>query len=67
MDDDFFEEEEEESVFGDDEVFDYIMFDEMEKKGKPEKNSRCLTSVLLIFSANIDLAPRITISMTIES
>ena len=53
MDDDFFEEEEEESVFGDDEVFDYIMFDKMEKKGKPEKNSGCLTSVLLIFSMSI--------------
>jgi len=37
MDDDFFEEEEEESVFGDDEVFDYIMFDEMEKKENLKK------------------------------
>ncbi len=30
MDDDFFEEEE--SIFGEDEVFDYMMLDEMEKK-----------------------------------
>ena len=49
MDDDFFEEEE--SIFGEDEVFDYMMLDEMEKKSGKQKGSGCLTSILLIISA----------------
>ncbi len=50
MDDDFFEEEE--SIFGEDEVFDYIMLDEMEKEtGKNKKNAGCLTSVIIAVSA----------------
>jgi len=49
MDDDFFEEEED-GIFGEDEVFDYIMLDEMEKEGGKQKVSGCLTSILLIIS-----------------
>lgn len=45
MEDDFFEEED--GVFGGDEVFDYIMFDELEKKDSSGKNAGCLSSVLL--------------------
>ncbi len=50
MDDDFFEEEE--SIFGVDEVFDYMMLDEMEKEtGKNKTNNGCLTSVIIAVSA----------------
>jgi len=50
MDDDFFEEEE--SIFGEDEVFDYMMLDEMEKEtGKNKTNIGCLTSVIMAVSA----------------
>jgi hypothetical protein len=48
MDDDFVEEEE--SIFGVDEVFDYMMLDEMEKKSGKQNGSGCLTSILLIIS-----------------
>ena len=38
MDDDFFEEEE--NIFGENEVFDYMMLDEMEKEtGKNKTNN----------------------------
>lgn len=50
MNDDFFEEEED-GIFGEDEVFDYIMLDEMEKKSGEQNGSGCLTSILLIISA----------------
>jgi len=50
LDDDFFEEEE--SIFGEDEVFDYMMLDEMEKEtGKTTKNAGCLTSLVVMVSA----------------
>ena len=50
MDDDFFEEEE--SIFGEDEVFDYMMLDEMEKEtGKNKTNNGCLSTIVVAVSA----------------
>ena len=50
MDDDFFEEEE--SIFGEDEVFDYMMLDEMEKEtGKNKTNNGCLSTIIVAVSA----------------
>lgn len=46
MDDDFFEEDDE-GIFGEDETFDYMVLDELEKKDSSIKNSGCLSSVLL--------------------
>lgn len=37
MEDDFFEEDD--NIFGDDEVFDYIIYDEITKDGGPQKGS----------------------------
>jgi len=49
MEDDFFEEED--TIFGDDEVFDCIMLEEMEKEtGKKKNNAGCLSTILMMFS-----------------
>jgi hypothetical protein len=48
MDDDFFEEEED-VIFGEDEVFDYIMYEEVEKESQTHKGSGCFTVFIIIF------------------
>jgi hypothetical protein len=52
MEDDFIEEDD--NIFGEDEVFDYMMLDEMEKesekKSESQKATGCLSSIFFIIS-----------------
>ncbi len=48
MEDDFLEED---TIFGDDEVLDYIIYEEIEKEtGKKNNNAGCLSTILMMFS-----------------
>ena len=49
MEDDFLEEDD--TIFGDDEVLDYIIYEEIEKEtGKKNNNGGCLSTILIMFS-----------------
>jgi len=48
MDDDFIEEDD--NVFGEDDVFDCMMLDEMENESGKQKGSGCLTSIFITIS-----------------
>jgi hypothetical protein len=49
MEDDFFEEDD--NIFGDDEVLDYIIYEEVEKElGKKKSNAGCLSTIILAIS-----------------
>lgn len=51
MNDDYFEEDE--SIFGEDEILDCIILDEVENKTSRQKESGCLTSILFLPTALI--------------
>jgi hypothetical protein len=49
MDDDFLEEDD--TIFGDDEVLDYIIYEEAEKElGKKKNNAGCFSTIILTIS-----------------
>ena len=43
--------EDDDNIFGDDEILDYIIYEEIEKEtGKEKNNAGCLNSIILTFA-----------------